>query len=139
MKPSGFAYSFLKEMVNLGDYNFYGIIYDATYPSLEEHSSSQKMYECSIKLIDPSMNCLTSFTDISSNSITLIIKSNIKECMPFIHSIGDIIRVHCGSYVIIYHLYHLLPLESNKENYQCDIDQYNQVDIKLVSILGISK
>lgn len=97
---SGIAYSFLKEMVYLGDYNFYGIIYDATYPSLEEYSSSQRMYECSIKLIDPSMNCLTSSTDISHDIITLVIKSNIKEYMPFIHSIGDIIRVHLGSYVI---------------------------------------
>lgn len=104
MQSSKYKYSTFNEMVNPGDYNFYGIIYDASFPLLEEKqndnisSSNPTRYECTIKLIDKDVNCLTNEKDLNDHLINLIIKSTSKEAMPYIHSIGDIIRVHRGNY-----------------------------------------
>jgi hypothetical protein len=91
-----YKYSSLNEMKEPGDYNFYGIIYDSTFPTLEE---KENLYKCTIKIIDPDVNCLTHPTSLNENILLLNIKSNSKENMPYIHSIGDIIRVHRGNYV----------------------------------------
>lgn len=94
-------FSLFDEMTEQKDYNFYGVIYDASFPVIEDSNSLCPFYEVTLKLIDPSMNCLSKSSTLQSieeSILTLIIKSNLKECMPYIHSIGDIIRVHHGSY-----------------------------------------
>ena len=90
-----YKYQTLKE-IDAGDCNFYGIIYDATFPVLEDKENT---FECILKIIDPDINCLTFPNNLNDNIIYLIIKSSEKENMPYIHSIGDIIRVHRGIFV----------------------------------------
>ena len=51
------------------------------------------------KLIDQSVNCLTHQNNLVENLITLIIQVNEKENIPYVHQIGDIIRVHRGMYI----------------------------------------
>lgn len=111
MKAAKYKYSTFNDMTASEDYNFYGIIYDASFPMLDEQhnthnqtSSSngvgnQPKYECTIKLIDQEVNLLTNPIDFNDKIINLIIKSNSKDSIPYIHSIGDIIRVHHGKYV----------------------------------------
>lgn len=96
MSTNKYKYSQIKEMKVDGDYNFYGIIYDASFPLQEESPNS---YICYLKIIDPDVNCLTNPTNLNDELINLIIKSNCKENLPFVHSIGDIIRVHRGVFV----------------------------------------
>lgn len=91
-----YKYSTLNELKEPTEYNFYGIIYDSSFPTLDE---SQNRYECTIKIIDPDVNCITKPDNINDALIHLVIKSNNKESMPYIHSVGDIIRVHRGNYV----------------------------------------
>ena len=99
-----YIYTPLNEIKEPGEYNFYGIIYDATFPTQEENNSmsdenqDSSIYNCIIKLIDQSINCLTNPEDLQDNLITLIIKASDKENIPFIHNIGDIIRIHRGIY-----------------------------------------
>jgi hypothetical protein len=97
-----YKYTSLKEFNNQGEYNFYGVIYDATFPVYEEKENG---YQCTIKVIDPDVNCLTYPNDLQDNLINLIVKSSDKECLPYVHSVGDIIRVHRGTYVKIYKTY----------------------------------
>ena len=96
------TYSLFNELSSQRDYNFFGVIYDASFSIIEDPSSPSPYYEITLKLVDPSMNCLTLPSSPNKNVndciLTLIIKSNLKECMPYIHSIGDIIRVRHGSY-----------------------------------------
>ena len=99
-----YIYTPLNEINEPGEYNFYGIIYYSTFPIQEEDNSmiddekQNTIYNCIIKLIDQSINCLTNPNNFQDNLITLIIKSTDKENIPFIHNIGDIIRVHRGIY-----------------------------------------
>ena len=51
MSTNKYKYSTINEMVKDGDYNFYGIIYDASFPLQEENP--QNTYVCYLKL-----NCL---------------------------------------------------------------------------------
>jgi hypothetical protein len=88
-----------------GEYNFYGIIYDASFPKEEENHAilpntkePLPKYSCVLKLIDQSTNCLTNPVDFNENVITLIIQANERENIPYAHQIGDIIRVHRGLY-----------------------------------------
>ena len=88
-----------------GEYNFYGIIYDASFPKEQENHAilpgtkePLPKYSCVLKLIDQSTNCLTNPVDFNENVITLIIQSNERENIPYAHQIGDIIRVHRGLY-----------------------------------------
>lgn len=96
-----------------GDVYFYGIIYDATYPTKIEDTGEnfndnsqiptviqerEYLYECTIKLIDTDVNCITQPNNFNDHVINLIIKSNSPESVPYIHSVGDIIRVHRGFY-----------------------------------------
>ncbi len=90
-----YKYSTFNELIEQGEYNFLGIIYDASFPQQEENSQK---YTCILKLIDQTTNCLTNPNDFSKNIIYLIIKSNERENIPFVHNVGDIIRVHRGFY-----------------------------------------
>ena len=90
-----YKYSTFNELIEQGEYNFLGIIYDASFPQQEENSQK---YSCILKLIDQTTNCLTNPNDFSENIIYLIIKSNERENIPFVHNVGDIIRVHRGFY-----------------------------------------
>ena len=90
-----YKYSTFNELIEQGEYNFLGIIYDASFPQQEENSQK---YSCVLKLIDQTTNCLTNPNDFSENIIYLIIKSNERENIPFVHHVGDIIRVHRGFY-----------------------------------------
>ena len=90
-----YKYSTFNELIEQGEYNFLGIIYDASFPQQEENTQK---YSCILKLIDQTTNCLTNPNDFSENIIYLIIKSNERENIPFVHNVGDIIRVHRGFY-----------------------------------------
>ena len=90
-----YKYSSFDELIEQGEYNFLGIIYDASFPQVEENNQK---YSCILKLIDQTTNCLTNPNDINEKIIYLIIKSNERENIPFVHHIGDIIRVRRGFY-----------------------------------------
>jgi hypothetical protein len=96
---SRYKYSSLKELTqNCAEYNFYGVIYDASFPIYEEKDGQ---YHCTLRIIDPEINCLTYPQNLSENLILLTVKSSDKESLPYIHSVGEIIRVHRGVYVIL--------------------------------------
>lgn len=90
-----YKYSIFSDLVEQGEYNFYGVVYDSSFP-LEEEKTGK--YSCTIKLIDHSTNCLSNPNDFNDNIICLTIKSSDKENIPYIHQIGDIIRIHRGFY-----------------------------------------
>ena len=140
-----FRYTTFDDLKEQGEYNFYGIIFDATFPREEDVSKmlpNQKhhaKYSCFIKLIDQSTNCLTNPNNFLENIITLIIQSNEKENIPYIHHIGDIIRVHRGLYspkknrnVYVNFLtetktkcaWSLYPLSSGNDPYLCSNKKY---------------
>ena len=89
-----YNYSTLKELDQIGDYNFYGVIIDASFPIKVSSYENESHYECTIKLIDQT----TIITPEMEDSITLVVKSTDRTRIPFIHNIGDIIRVHRGIY-----------------------------------------
>ena len=89
-----YKYSPLNELVEIGDYNFYGIIIDASFPIKISSYENEFHYESTIKLIDQT----TKITDEMEDAITLVIKSTDRSRIPFIHNVGDIIRVHRGIY-----------------------------------------
>ena len=100
-----YKYTSFEDLKEQGEYNFYGIIYDASFPKEEENNAilpgkkePLPKYSCVLKLLDQSTNCLTNPTDFNDNLITLVIQSNEKENIPYVHHIGDIIRVHRGLY-----------------------------------------
>jgi hypothetical protein len=99
MSNPKYKYTPIKEFNQNGEYNFYGIIYDATFPVFDE---KENMYQCTIKVIDLDVNCLTFPINLNENLLNVIIKSADKENLPYIHSIGDIMRVHRGNYVNIF-------------------------------------
>ena len=90
-----YKYSIFSDLVEQGEYNFYGVVYDSSFP-LEKEKTGK--YSCTIKLIDHSTNCLSNPNDFNDNIICLTIKSSDKENIPYIHQIGDIIRIHRGFY-----------------------------------------
>jgi hypothetical protein len=90
-----YKYTAFEDLKEQGEYNFYAVIYDASFP-LEE--STSKKYSCTLKLIDQTTNCLTNPNDFNNNIIYLTIKSSEKENIPYVHHIGDVIRVHRGFY-----------------------------------------
>ena len=99
MKTSSIhKYSSFNELSCTGDYNFYGVIYDATIPTIDDPSNPNSFYEVSLKLIDPTTNPLSPSSPNHFPYLTLIIRSNLRECMPYIHALGDIIRVQRGNY-----------------------------------------
>lgn len=88
-------YVSLKELTINGDYNFYGIIYDATFPSQDDLPNQ---YYCSIKIIDKDINRLNNPNNFNDEIVNVIIKSNSKENLPYIHQFGDIIRIQRGKF-----------------------------------------
>lgn len=100
-----YVYSNLKEISTHNElYNFYGVVLDATYPNPEEDNPNE--FICSLKLIDDTLNPKSSQHNFDNEVINVIIKSNSKENLPYIHSVGEIFRVHRGFYVshiIIYY------------------------------------
>jgi hypothetical protein len=54
MSQPKYKYNTIKEFNMPGDYNFYGVIYDATFPVYEE---KENLYHCTIKVIDQDVNC----------------------------------------------------------------------------------
>ena len=99
-----YIYTTFDELKEQGEYNFYGIIYDSSFPQEENFTSdfdkkkNYSKYSCILKLIDQTTNCLTYQNNFSENIIYLIIKSSDKENIPYAHHIGDIIRIHSGFY-----------------------------------------
>ena len=94
-------YTPFNEMVEPGEYNCFGIIYDASFPQNQDQSQGGGIkYECILKLIDQHINFIncSDLSTFNNNIITLIIKSQFKEKIPYIHTIGDIIRVNSGIY-----------------------------------------
>ena len=101
-----YAYTTFDQMKEQGEYNFYGIIYDASFPKEEENfallpgtKAPLPKYSVVLKLLDQNTNCLTHPNNLAENLITLIIQVNERENIPYVHQIGDIIRVHRGMYV----------------------------------------
>lgn len=95
-----YHYTPFNELSLGGEVNFYGVIYDASFPIPDEFVPSR--YECTLKIIDQSVNCLSNPSDLADKIINLIIKSDKKETIPYSHYIGDIIRIHRGNYVYNY-------------------------------------
>ena len=100
-----YKYTPFDEMKEQGEYNFYGFVYDATFPKEEDNfailpgnKEPLPKYSCVLKVLDQSINCLTHPANFNENVITLIIQSNERENIPYVHQIGDIIRVHRGLY-----------------------------------------
>ena len=82
MSQPKYEYSNIKSFSNQGDYNFYGIIYDASLPKKEESSPN---YMCCLKIIDQQVNCLNNKTNLDYSLIHLYIKCPTKGQLPFIH------------------------------------------------------
>ena len=77
--------------------DFYGVVYDATFPSREDDKETSP-YIQAIKLIGPGLNWSTNPEDLNDEAINVIIKStNFKE-FPLISEVGMIIRIHRGVY-----------------------------------------
>ena len=101
-----YKYTSFEDMKEQGEYNFYGIIYDASFPKEEDNyailpgtKAPLPKYSCILKLLDQSTNCLTNPTNFNEKMITLIVQANERENIPYVHKVGDIIRVHRGLYV----------------------------------------
>jgi hypothetical protein len=91
-----YKYTNIKDLNTDGYFNFYGVIYDATFPVFDDKENS---YSATVKIIDQEVNCLSHPETLNDNIVYLNIKSSDKENLPFIHSIGDIVRVHRGNLV----------------------------------------
>ena len=71
-----YLYTTFDGLKEQGEYNFYGVVLDASFP-LEEQNTSK--YSCTLKLIDQTTNCLTNPNNFNDNIIYLTIKSSEKE------------------------------------------------------------
>lgn len=92
-----YKYTSLKDIQVNGDYHFYGIIYDASIPTQDEVPNQ---YICTLKLIDQDINCISFPDSLQEELIYVILKSNSKENLPYIHTFGDIIRIQRGKFVL---------------------------------------
>jgi hypothetical protein len=101
-----YKYTKLSALKEDGVYNFYGILYDAAFPTLDKSSGQ---FVCALKLIDQDLNCLTS-GDLASTIINVMIKSPKRELLPHFHNIGEIVRIHRGRFVIIYYFNFKIPI-----------------------------
>jgi hypothetical protein len=89
-----YDYSPIKNMTE-GYNNFYGVIYDASFPIQEIEPTK---FSCFIKVIDPETNMLSSG---SEHFIDVVVKTKDKSMLPYIHTLGDVIRIHRGHLVSI--------------------------------------
>lgn len=90
-------YTELKDFNETTDYDFYGIIYDSTFPTREDDTDTSN-FICAIKILGPGLNWLTHPTSFQEEAIHIIIKSNNVENLPHPKSVGNIIRIHRGVY-----------------------------------------
>lgn len=75
--------------------NFYGVIVDASFPykkTIKSKSTGQsdQMFICTMKIIDPSQFTAAKGFQYSQ----LVIYATKLEDLPFVHRLGDVIRVH---------------------------------------------
>ena len=101
-----YSYSTFEEMEDKKAYDFYAIVYDSSFPKEVEYNSSlsgQKgpilKYSVEIKLLGQGTNSLNDPNNLSENIVTLYIQAKEQENVPYIHQIGDVIRVHKGIYL----------------------------------------
>ena len=66
--------------------NVYGVIIDATFP----YKVNQKLYVCSLKIADPSLNTASKGSDYAS----VVMYAKRFEDLPIVLRLGDIIRLH---------------------------------------------
>ena len=88
-----YQYKKLKDLQREGDYNFYAVIYDASLPFQE---NTPNTYSCTIKVVDEDINGLKYPESLNNELVYIIIKSNTKDNLPYIHTFGDIIRIQKG-------------------------------------------
>jgi len=92
-----YHYTKLSDLKEDGVFNFYGVLYDAAFPTLDKSSGQ---FVCALKLIGQDINCKTS-GDLSGSIINVMIKSPKREILPHFHNIGEIVRIHRGRFVSI--------------------------------------
>ena len=124
-----YKYTQFDSLIEQGNYNFYGVITDSTFP-LEEPGTSK--YSCILKLIDKTTNYISNPKDFDDKIIYLIIKSEKKENMPFVKHIGDIIRIHYGLYAPKKRRNVYLNLSQDKNNNIGDYCLYDITDNKYI-------
>lgn len=90
-------YTDLKDFNDVGDYDFYGIVYDATFPTKENDKGSTN-YISAVKLIAPGLNWITHPESLLDETINVIFKSNNPKELPVITDVGCIMRIHRGVY-----------------------------------------
>jgi len=68
-----FIYTTFNDLKEQGEYKFYGIIYDASFPKEEntlleaDKKKNNSKYLCILKLIDQTTNCLTHSNNFNDN------------------------------------------------------------------------
>ena len=104
--PFIYSYRTLTQMKAREDYNFYAIIIDASFPKKDEsyfplsrQEEPLSKYYVILKLLDQGINFINNPNNLSENIVTLIIQANEIENIPYIHQIGDIIRVRGGKFI----------------------------------------
>ena len=66
--------------------NVYGVIIDASFP----YKHNEKLYVCSLKIVDPSLNTASKGADYA----TVVMYAQKFEDLPIVLRLGDIIRLH---------------------------------------------
>lgn len=94
---SKYNYYNLKDLSAKRESDFYGVIVDATFPCKEEENDT--VYVSTLKCIDHSVNFLTNPDDYQHHIIYVTVKSDMLDYLPFVQHVGDILRIHRGSYV----------------------------------------
>lgn len=92
-----YKYYSLEDLKLQGEYNFFGIIYDASIPYQDNEPNT---YICTLKIIDPQINKLNYPDSLNDQIVNVIIKSNTKDNLPYVHNFGDILRVQRGKYTM---------------------------------------
>ena len=67
-------------------HHVYGVVIDATFP----YKVNQKLYVCSLKIVDPSLNTGSKGSDYAS----VVMYADRFEDLPIILRLGDVIRLH---------------------------------------------
>ena len=67
-------------------HHVYGVVIDATFP----YKVNQKLYCCSLKIVDPSINTGSKGSDYA----TVVMYADRFEDLPIILRLGDVIRLH---------------------------------------------
>lgn len=103
-----YRYKELDQLIEEEENDFYGIVYDATFPSKEtikndknKDSKDKKLkitskYISVVKLISPKINWMTNPENLNEEAIHVIFKSNNLKDFPQLSDIGSIIRIHRG-------------------------------------------